>query len=52
MVYKIRRVKLDDYGNVIVVGKRCSTFITPQELRLGGLYFLRPHQLYRVERIC
>lgn len=52
MVYKVRRVKLDNMGNVIVVGKRCSTHITPHPLRLGGLYFLRPHQLYRVERIC
>lgn len=52
MVYKIRRVKLDDYGNVIVVGKRCSTYITPHPLRVGGLYFLRHKQMYRVERIC
>lgn len=52
MVYKVRRVKLDNYGNVIVVGKRCQTYITPQELNLGGLYFLRHNQLFRVERIC
>lgn len=50
MTYKIRRVKLDGFGNVIVVGKRCSTYVTPQQLNLGGLYFLRPGQLYRVER--
>lgn len=50
MAYKVRRVKLDGYGNVIVVGKRCSTHITPQELNLGGLYFLKPGQLFRVER--
>lgn len=51
MVYKIRKVKIDNEGNVHVVGKRTSTFITPQPLKLGGLYFLKEHQqLYRVER--
>ena len=52
MLYKIRRVRLDEYGNVIVVGKRCSTYVTPDVLKLSGLYVLRHNQLYRVERIC
>lgn len=48
--YKIRLVKLDDCGEVQVVGKRTKTFITPQPLKLGGLYFLERNKLYRVER--
>ena len=50
MVYKIRRAKIDDEGNVHVVGKRAGTYITPQALNIGGLYFLRKNQLFRVER--
>lgn len=50
MVYKVRRVTIDNEGNVHVVGKRTSTYITPAQLKLGGLYFLRHNQLFRVER--
>ena len=50
MVYKIRRVFLNNSGEVSRAGKRAETFITPAALNLGGLYFLRPGKLYRVER--
>lgn len=50
MVYKVRRVEIDNEGNVRVVGKRTSTYITPKPMNLGGLYFLRKGQLFRVER--
>lgn len=39
MVYKIRRVKIDNEGNVQIVGKRTSTYITPQPLKLGVCTF-------------
>lgn len=48
MTYKIRPVRMDNAGNIIP-GKRKQSYITPQQLRIGGLYFLRPGRLYRVE---
>ena len=51
MIYKIRLVWLNNSGEVCRAGKRMEQFITPQELRVGGLYFLRPGKLYRVERL-
>lgn len=50
MVYKVRRVMIDNEGNVHVVSRRTRTYITPTLLRLGGLYFLKQNQLFRVER--
>lgn len=49
MVYKIRRVFLDDRCNVVRPAKRTSTYVTPDEMVLGGLYLLM-NQWYRVER--
>ena len=51
MYYKIRSIKLDDNAEVCWRARRCETFVTHQELRLGGMYFLRPDKLYIVEGI-
>lgn len=48
MVYKVIRVELTNDAEVVTVGKRATTFQTPHQLNIGGLYFLRPHKLYRV----
>ncbi len=50
MVYKIRRVHIDEWGNIVQPAKRTSTYITPVRLNVGGLYFLQKNRLYRVER--
>ena len=47
MLYKIRRARIINNGNV-VEGKRTQYYQTPQQLTVGGLYFLRPGKLYRV----
>lgn len=52
MVYRIRHVRLTNDAEVVVVGKRCIKFQTPQTLNVGGLYFLKAtaqRRLYRVE---
>lgn len=49
--YKVRRVEIDNHGNMKPVGKRATTIVYPQELKVGGCYFLRKNQLYRVEWI-
>ena len=52
MVYRIRHVRLTNDAEVVVVGKRCIKYITPQTLNVGGLYFLKAtakQRLYRVE---
>lgn len=51
MVYKIRLVHLDNMGLVCRPAKRTEQYTTPDSLRLGGLYFLRPGRLYRVEAL-
>lgn len=47
MIYKIVRCILKD-NREIIEGKRKETFVYPTVLEKGGLYFLRPHKLYRV----
>lgn len=47
MLYKVIPAKILNDGNV-VEGKKTMLFQTPQELDVGGLYFLRPGKLYRV----
>lgn len=49
MVYKIRRVEIDNAGNIVNERKRCEEYITSTEYRIGALVFLRPGKLYRVE---
>lgn len=52
MVYRIRHVRLTNDAEVVVIGKRCIKFQTPQTLNVGGLYCLRAtaqRRLYRVE---
>ena len=50
MIYKIRLVHLDGEGNIVQPAMRTSTYISPVKLNVGGLYFLRKNQLYRIER--
>ena len=47
MLYRVKSARILEDGNV-VEGKRCQLYQTPQELKVGGLYFLRPGKLYRV----
>lgn len=49
--YKIKKVQLDNMATVLEVGKRCTTFTTTQHLSIGGLYFLKQDQLYRIEQL-
>ena len=51
MMYKIRRVWLDNSAEIIKQAKRRETIIWPVELRVGGLYHLREGKLYRVEEV-
>ncbi|MGM9593145.1 MAG: hypothetical protein ACI3U8_02210 [Candidatus Onthomonas sp.] len=51
MVYKIRLIRLDNSAQICFEGKRAETIIWPRELNVGGMYFLRPGKLYRVEGV-
>lgn len=52
MIYRIRRVEIDNAGNIENERKRCEIFSTPAEYRIGALAFLRPGKLYRIEGEC
>ena len=47
MTYKGVTAKINNDGTVSE-GKRKTLIITPQKLRVGGLYFIRPGHLYRI----
>ena len=49
MVYKVRRVELDNSGNIVKERKRCETYVCEVEYRIGALVFLKKGKLYRVE---
>lgn len=49
MIYKVRRVDIDNAGNIVNERKRCEVYVCPVEYRIGALVFLRPGKLYRVE---
>ena len=49
MVYRIRRIKLDNMAEICWRAKRCETYLTMQDLHIGGIYFLRSGRLYVVE---
>ena len=49
MVYRVRRIKLDNIAEICWRAKRCETYLTMQDLRIGGIYFLRSGRLYVVE---
>ena len=38
MVYRIRRIKLDNAAEICWRAKRCETYLTMQDLRSGRLY--------------
>ena len=48
MCYKIRKVKIQDDGEVETISRRASTMLWPAPLRVGGLYFMGG-QLVRIE---
>lgn len=48
MIYRIRRIELDNMAEICWRSKRCETFVTDQELKLGGIYQLRSGRLYAV----
>ncbi len=49
MVYKIRRVEIDNAGNIVKERKRCEIYVCAEEYRIGALVFLKKGKLYRVE---
>jgi hypothetical protein len=49
--YRIRRVQLDNDANVRIVGKRCGIYSTPEQLNVGGMYFLKKDKLFRIEAL-
>ena len=49
MVYRIRRIELDNAAEICWRSKRCELFVTDQKLREGGIYQLRSGRLYVVE---
>lgn len=49
MVYRVRRIKLDNAANICWRSKRCETYLTMQDLRVGGIYSLHSGRLYVVE---
>lgn len=48
MTYRVRPVRIDNWG-VVIPGKRTQSIVWPTFLRVGGIYNLRPGNLYRVE---
>lgn len=50
MLYKVVTVAMDNNGE-IREGRRKQNIIFPAELRIGGLYFLRPGKLYKVVEV-
>ena len=49
MVYRIRRIKLDNMAEIRWRAKRCETYLTLQNLHIGGIYQLHGGKLYIVE---
>lgn len=50
--YKMRKVRIDKYGNLRPVSKRARTYFTPHRLHLGGLlYSLWRNEMWCVERV-
>ena len=49
MIYRIRRVEMDNAGNIVNERKRCETFVSAAEYKLGALVFLKHGKLYRIE---
>ena len=47
MVYKIHLCRINNDGSV-TEGKRAQLFVSPQKLKIGGIYNLRSHRFYRV----
>lgn len=51
MMYRIRRVEIDNAGNIVNERKRCETFVSATEYKLGALVFLKQGKLYRIEEV-
>ena len=49
MLYKVRRIKLDNMAEICWRAKRCETYLTLQNLHIGGIYQLHGGKLYVVE---
>lgn len=49
MVYRVRRIKLDNIAEICWRAKRCETYLTMQDLHIGGIYQLHGGKLYVVE---
>ena len=51
MVYRIRRVEIDNGGNIVRQRKRSETYVTTANYRLGALVYLWSGKLYRIEEV-
>lgn len=51
MIYTIRKMKIENNGKLVAVGKRTKKIVYPATLRIGGLYFLDGKNLWRIEGI-
>lgn len=49
MIYRIRRVEMDNAGNIVRQRKRSETFVSAADYKLGALVFLKHGKLYRIE---
>lgn len=49
MIYKVRRVEMDNAGNIVNERKRCETHVCNVDYKIGALVFLSKGKLYRIE---
>ena len=62
MIYRIRRIKLDNAAEICWRAKRCETYLTMQDLRIGGIAVITGDdfgtnrkvigRIGQVERLC
>lgn len=48
MIYRIRKMAINNMGELHAIGKRCRKMVYPTELEIGGLYFFE-NDLWRIE---
>ena len=46
--YLVIRASIKADGDLEIVGKRKQVYISSARLNVGGLYFLKPHKLYKI----
>lgn len=51
MIYIVRKMKIENDGELVAVGKRTKKIVYPAALRIGGIYFLDNKNPWRIEGI-